>query len=57
LLYEADSMASLVSAVRRVLSEEQLRAVLVRRAREAAEQRGWAFSTQTLRRYYEEALG
>ncbi len=44
-------------AVRRILSDEQLRAVLVRRAREAAEQRGWAFSTQTLRRYYEEALG
>ena len=57
LLYEADSMPSLVAAVRRVLSDEQLRAVLVRRARETAEQRDWAFSTQTLRRYYEEALG
>jgi glycosyltransferase involved in cell wall biosynthesis len=57
LLYEAGSTPALVAAVRSVLSDEEFRAALVRRARAAAEERDWAFSTQTLRRYYEETLG
>jgi glycosyltransferase involved in cell wall biosynthesis len=56
LLYEKDSLPSLVGAVRRVLSDDAFRGMLSRGARGAAERRDWASSTQTLRGYYEEAL-
>ncbi len=57
LLYEANSTPSLVSAVRRLFSDEGFRAALARRARETAEKRDWESSTHTLRGYYEEAMG
>jgi glycosyltransferase involved in cell wall biosynthesis len=57
LLYEANSTSSLVSAVRRLFSEEGYRAALARQARETAEKRDWESSTHTLRGYYEQALG
>jgi len=57
LLYEANSTPSLVSAVRRLFSEEGYRAALARQARETAEKRDWESSTYTLRGYYEQALG
>jgi glycosyltransferase involved in cell wall biosynthesis len=57
LLYEANSTPSLVSAVRRLFSDEGFRAALSRRARETAEKRDWESSTHTLRGYYEQALG
>ena len=57
LLYEADSTPSLVSAVRRLFSDEGFRASLARRARETAEKRDWESSSRTLRGYYEEAMG
>lgn len=57
LLYEANSTPSLVSAVRRLFSDEDFRAALARRARETAEKRDWESSTHTLRGYYEEAMG
>ena len=57
LLYEATSTPSLVSAVRRLFSDEGFRAALARRARETAEKRDWGSSTHTLRGYYEEAMG
>lgn len=56
LLYEQDSISSLVAAVRRVLSDDDFRGILSRGARGAAERRDWASSTRTLRGYYEEAL-
>ena len=56
LLYEKDSVPSLVAAVRRVLSDDAFRGILSRGARGAAERRDWASSTRALRRYYEEAL-
>jgi glycosyltransferase involved in cell wall biosynthesis len=56
LLYEATSTPSLVSAVRRLFSDEGFRAALARRARETAEKRDWESSTHTLRGYYEEAM-
>ena len=55
LLYEADSTPSLVAAVRRLFSDDELRAALARRARATAEGRDWASSTRALRGYYEEA--
>jgi glycosyltransferase involved in cell wall biosynthesis len=57
LLYEANSTPSLVSAVRRLFSDEGFRAALSRRARETAEKRDWESSTHTLCGYYEEAMG
>jgi glycosyltransferase involved in cell wall biosynthesis len=57
LLYKADSMSSLVAAVRQLLSDEGFRVALARRARTAAEERDWRSSTHTLRGYYKEALG
>ena len=57
LLYEANSTPSLVSAVRRLFSDEGFRASLARRARETAEKRDWESSSRTLRGYYEEAMG
>jgi glycosyltransferase involved in cell wall biosynthesis len=56
LLYEANSTPSLVSAVRRLFSDEGFRAALARRARETAERRDWESSTHTLCEYYEEAM-
>jgi glycosyltransferase involved in cell wall biosynthesis len=57
LLYEANSTPSLVSAVRRLFSDEGFSAALARRGRETAEKRDWESSTRTLRGYYEEAMG
>jgi glycosyltransferase involved in cell wall biosynthesis len=57
LLYEANSAPSLVSAVRRLFSDEGFRAGLARQARETAEKRDWESSTRALRGYYEEAMG
>jgi glycosyltransferase involved in cell wall biosynthesis len=57
LLYEANSTPSLVSAVRRLFSDEGFRAGLARQARETAEKRDWESSTRALRGYYEEAMG
>jgi glycosyltransferase involved in cell wall biosynthesis len=57
LLYEANSTPSLISAVRRLFSDEGFRAALARRGRETAEKRDWESSTHTLRGYYEEAMG
>jgi glycosyltransferase involved in cell wall biosynthesis len=56
LLYEADSAASLVTAVRRLFSDDTLREALARGARATAEERDWESSTCTLRGYYEQAL-
>jgi glycosyltransferase involved in cell wall biosynthesis len=57
LLYEQDSTASLIAAVRRLTSDDTLRGALARQARAAAEGRDWATSTRTLRGYYEQLLG
>ena len=57
LLYEADSPPSLVAVVRRLFSDEGLRAALARAARAAVEERDWESSTRALRGYYEQALG
>ena len=57
LLYDPDSDASLVAAVRKIVSDDGLRARMGRNARAAAERRDWRSSTQTLRGYYEQALG
>jgi glycosyltransferase involved in cell wall biosynthesis len=56
LLYEANSVSSLVDAVRRLFSDA-FRPALARRARATAEERDWRSSTRTLRGYYEQALG
>ncbi len=56
LLYEADSAASLISAVRRLFSDEALRAALARGARAAALERDWGSATRALRGYYAQAL-
>ena len=56
LLYEADSAASLVAAVRKLFSDDALREALARGARATAEERDWGSSTRALRGYYEEAL-
>jgi glycosyltransferase involved in cell wall biosynthesis len=56
LLYEANSVSSLVDAVRRLFSDA-FRPALARRARATAEERDWGSSTRTLRGYYEQALG
>jgi glycosyltransferase involved in cell wall biosynthesis len=57
LLYDPGSATSLVSAVRKVASDDGLRARMGRNARAAAERRDWRSATQTLRGYYEQALG
>jgi glycosyltransferase involved in cell wall biosynthesis len=56
LLYEPDSKAELTAAVRRIVGDNALRGTMSRKARAAAEERGWEASTTTLRSYYEEAL-
>jgi glycosyltransferase involved in cell wall biosynthesis len=57
LLYEPGSTVSLVAAVRKLFSDEGLRSSLARRARAAAEDRGWEHSTRKLRGYYQMAVG
>lgn len=57
LLYEPGSDRELVQAVRRILEDDALRGTLGRRARAAAEKRGWGASTAALRGYYAEAIG
>jgi glycosyltransferase involved in cell wall biosynthesis len=56
-LYDPDSDASLVTAVREIVWEDGLRARMGRNARVAAQRRDWASSTRTLRGYYEQVLG
>jgi glycosyltransferase involved in cell wall biosynthesis len=56
ILYEPDSDAFLVSAVRELISNDGLRARMGRNARAVAEKRDWRSSTRTLRGYYEKAL-
>jgi glycosyltransferase involved in cell wall biosynthesis len=57
ILYEPGSPESLVAAVRKVVSDEELRLSLVRNARLSAERRDWENATRTLRGYYEQAVG
>ena len=57
LLYDPGSDASLVAAVRKVTSDDGLRARMGRNARAAAERRDWKSATRTLRGYYQEVLG
>jgi glycosyltransferase involved in cell wall biosynthesis len=57
LLYDPTSEASLVAAVERLVSDDGLRGKMGKNARAAAERRDWRSSTQTLRGYYERALG
>jgi glycosyltransferase involved in cell wall biosynthesis len=56
LFYEPSSPATLVAAVRRLCSDDDLREALARGARATAEKRDWGASTRVLRGYYEEAL-
>jgi glycosyltransferase involved in cell wall biosynthesis len=57
LLYDPGSDAALVAAVRKISSDDAMRARMGRKARVAAERRDWGSSTRTLRGYYEQALG
>jgi glycosyltransferase involved in cell wall biosynthesis len=57
LLYDPGSDAALVAAVRKIVSDDGLRAEMGRRARASSERRDWGSSTRTLRGYYEQALG
>jgi glycosyltransferase involved in cell wall biosynthesis len=57
ILYEPGSPESLVSAVRKIVSDEDLRSSLARNARLSAEKRDWENATRTLRGYYEQAAG
>jgi glycosyltransferase involved in cell wall biosynthesis len=57
LLYDPGSDAALVAAVRKIVSDDGLRARMGRNARAAAERRDWGSSTRTLRGYYEQAMG
>ena len=57
LLYDPAADGSLVATVKKLISDDALRARLGRGARAAAEQRDWKSSTLTLRGYYEKALG
>jgi glycosyltransferase involved in cell wall biosynthesis len=57
ILYEPGFSRSLVSAVRKVVSDEEIRSSLARNARLSAEKRTWENATQTLRGYYEQAMG
>jgi glycosyltransferase involved in cell wall biosynthesis len=57
ILYEPGSPESLVSAVRKVVFDEDLRSTLSRNARLSAEKRDWENATRTLRGYYEQAVG
>jgi glycosyltransferase involved in cell wall biosynthesis len=55
-LYEPGSEAALVAAVRKIVSDDDLRARMGRKARASAERRDWKTSTRTLRGYYEQVL-
>ena len=57
LLYDPGSDAAFVAAVRKIVSDDDLRARMGRKARASAERRDWGTSTRTLRGYYEQALG
>jgi glycosyltransferase involved in cell wall biosynthesis len=57
ILYDPDSEASLLAAVRKLIADDGFRASLGRNARAAAVRRDWASSTRTLRGYYEGAMG
>jgi glycosyltransferase involved in cell wall biosynthesis len=57
ILYDPGSDAALVAAVRKIVSDDGLRARMGRNARASAERRDWGTSTRTLRGYYEQALG
>jgi glycosyltransferase involved in cell wall biosynthesis len=57
LLYDPHSDADLVAAVRKLVSDDGLRAEMGRKARAAAEGRDWESSTRTLHGYYEQAMG
>jgi len=56
LLYDPDSDASLVAAVRRIASDDGLRSRMGRSARTAAEGRDWESSTRKLRGYYKRTM-
>jgi glycosyltransferase involved in cell wall biosynthesis len=57
LLYDPASDASFVAAVKKLVSDDALRARMGKSARAAAERRDWKSSTRTLRGYYEQAIG
>ena len=57
LLYDPDSDAALIAAVRKISSDDGLRTRMGHNARAAAERRDWGSATRTLRGYYEQVLG
>jgi glycosyltransferase involved in cell wall biosynthesis len=57
LLFDPGSDASLLTAVRKIVSDDGLRTKMGREARASAERRDWGTSTRTLRGYYQQALG
>jgi glycosyltransferase involved in cell wall biosynthesis len=56
LLYNPDSQAALVAAVRKIVSDDSLRTKMGHNARASAERRDWGTATRTLRGYYQQAL-
>ena len=56
-LYDPDEPGSLVSAVQRLLGDQEQRSRLRLAARQEAERWGWAGATEQLRRYYRQVLG
>jgi glycosyltransferase involved in cell wall biosynthesis len=56
LLYDPASDASLVAAVKTLVSDDGLRTRMGKSARRAAQRRDWRSSTRTLRGYYEKAV-
>ena len=56
-LYDPAADGSLVATVKKLISDDVLRARMGRSARAAAERRDWKSSTLALRGYYEKALG
>jgi glycosyltransferase involved in cell wall biosynthesis len=57
LLFDPGSDTSLLTAVRKIVSDDDLRTKMGREARASAERRDWGTSTRTLRGYYQQALG
>jgi glycosyltransferase involved in cell wall biosynthesis len=55
LLYEPESEDDLVSCVRKLSEDDELRRMFGAKARTAAQERSWESSTLTLRNYYEQA--
>ena len=55
LLYEPGSSEDLISAVRKISEDDEVRRDMGTKARAAAEERSWAGSTRVLRGYYEQA--